>query len=142
MIKMRNIFLFCLVLFFAVCSSENLAAQTGGTKQKDVSTMKVKITVGTRVISTVLYDNEAAKKLWDMMPLTLNMENLYGREMCYRMGTGSLPTAQAKNTGYRIGDISYWRRAAALLFYTSKIMRCLNSSLSDTRMMIFRFYRN
>ena len=77
-----------------------------------------------------------------MMPLTLNMENLYGREMCYRMGTGSLPTAQAKNTGYRIGDISYWRRAAALLFYTSKIIRCLNSSLSDTRMMIFRFYRN
>ena len=60
---MRNIFLFCLVLFFAVCSSENLAAQAGGTKQKEVSTMKVKITVGTRVISAVLYDNEAAKKI-------------------------------------------------------------------------------
>ena len=31
------------------------------------------------------------------------------------MGAGSLPTAQAKNTGYCIGDISYWPPRGSLV---------------------------
>ena len=114
MIKMRSFFLCWFMMFFAACNTGNLAAQSGGAQHTEAS-MEVKITVGMHVISAVLYDNAAAKKLWDMMPLTLNMENLYGREMCYRMGAGSLPTAQAKNAGYRIGDISYWPPRGSLV---------------------------
>ncbi|MGP1455715.1 MAG: cyclophilin-like fold protein [Treponema sp.] len=31
------------------------------------------------------------------------------------MGAGSLPASQAKNTGYRIGDISYWQPRGTLV---------------------------
>ncbi len=77
--------------------------------------MKIKITVGKKTVQAVLYDNEAARKLWKQLPVTYPMMNLYGREMCFRMGAGSLPTKEAKDTGYRVGDISYWPPAGSLV---------------------------
>lgn len=74
-----------------------------------------KITAGTHVIHATLYDNAAAQKIWDSLPKTYPMMNLYGREMCCRMGAGSLPTNEAKDTGYKVGDISYWPPAGSLV---------------------------
>lgn len=79
--------------------------------------MKVKITVGTRTICAAFYDNEAAKKLWDQLPAVLPMMNLYGREMCCRMGNGALPAKEAKDSGYAVGDISYWPLAGSLILF-------------------------
>ena len=53
--------------------------------------------------------------MWKQLPVTYPMMNLYGREMCFRMGAGSLPTKEAKDTGYRVGDISYWPPAGSLV---------------------------
>ena len=47
------------------------------------------------------------------LPQTYSMQNLYEREMCFRMGKGSLPAKEAKYTGYKIGDISIGRPRAA-----------------------------
>ncbi|MBR2670843.1 MAG: hypothetical protein IKE27_01440 [Oscillospiraceae bacterium] len=77
--------------------------------------MVVRITVGERSITAELNDNDAAKALWDQLPLTLPMMNLYGREMCYRMGKGALPDKDAADAGYEIGDISYWPPAGSLV---------------------------
>ena len=77
--------------------------------------MVVRITVGERSITAELDDNDAAKTLWDQLPLTLPMMNLYGREMCYRMGKGALPDKDAADSGYEIGDISYWPPAGSLV---------------------------
>lgn len=77
--------------------------------------MNITITAGEHVITAVLYDNAAGRALWDKLPLTLPMMNLYGREMCYRFGRGGLPDEDAKDTGYRIGDISYWPPAGSLV---------------------------
>ena len=60
-------------------------------------------------------DNEATRALWDMLPQTFPMMNLYGREMCYRMGNGALPDTTAQNIGYEVGDISYWPPAGSLV---------------------------
>ena len=77
--------------------------------------MLITITAGDHVITATLYDNAAGRALWDKLPLTLNMMNLYGREMCYRFGAGSLPEDDAADTGYEIGDISYWPPAGSLV---------------------------
>ena len=80
-----------------------------------VEIMRITITAGEHTISAVLYDNAAGRALWDKLPLTLPMMNLYGREMCYRFGAGGLPEEDAADTGYEIGDISYWPPAGSLV---------------------------
>ena len=77
--------------------------------------MLITITAGDHVITATLYDNAAGRALWDKLPLTLPMMNLYGREMCYRFGKGGLPDDDAADTGYEIGDISYWPPAGSLV---------------------------
>ena len=77
--------------------------------------MIIRITAGDHVITATLYSNAAGRALWDKLPLTLPMMNLYGREMCYRFGAGGLPDDNAEDTGYEIGDISYWPPAGSLV---------------------------
>ena len=77
--------------------------------------MLITITADDHVITATLYDNAAGRALWDKLPLTLNMMNLYGREMCYRFGAGGLPDDDAADIGYEIGDISYWPPAGSLV---------------------------
>ena len=48
------------------------------------------------------------------------MQNLYNREMCFRMGAGSLPTKEAKDTGYKVADISYWPPMGSLVILYSQ----------------------
>lgn len=90
-------------------TNENTNSDEGGTE------MVIRITAGEHVITATLYDNEAGRALWDKLPLTLPMMNLYGREMCYRFGAGGLPEDDADDTGYAIGDISYWPPAGSLV---------------------------
>ena len=85
-----------------------------GTTDKTTE-MKVRITAGNHVITAKLYDNAASKALWNKLPLKLPMMNLYGREMCYRFGKGGLPSNEAADVGYKVGDISYWPPAGSLV---------------------------
>lgn len=75
----------------------------------------VKLASGEKVLNAKFYDNAATRKLISNMPISYDMQNLYGREMCYRMGNGALSSAEAKNTTYRIGDISYWPPRGSLV---------------------------
>ena len=83
--------------------------------KEEITEMLIRITAGEHTITAVLYGNEAGRALWNMLPMTLPMMNLYGREMCYRFGNGGLPDGEAEDTGYAIGDISYWPPAGSLV---------------------------
>ena len=76
---------------------------------------RIRVTAGDRSFEAELRDNAAATAFWDMLPLTLPMMNLYGREMCNRMGNGTLPDDTAEDLPYEIGDISYWPPAGSLV---------------------------
>ena len=80
-----------------------------------VTEMQVRITAGSHVITAMLHDNAASKALWNKLPLKLHMMNLYGREMCYRFGQGGLPSKEAADVRYSVGDISYWPPAGSLV---------------------------
>ena len=68
----------------------------------------MKIKVGDKILHADLEDNSSVTELVKKFPLTIKMENLYEREMCYRFGSGTLPAEEAKSNGYEIGDIIYW----------------------------------
>lgn len=93
-------------------SSKSTNSNGGGTLEK---TYSVKITAGEKVLHATFYDNAATRKLISNMPFTYKMMNLYSREMCYRMGSGALSDSEAADTGYEVGDISYWPPAGSLV---------------------------
>lgn len=92
----------------------NSQSETRATAE-EASEMKITITAGDHAVNATLYDNESARLLWDSLPVTYPMANLYSREMCYRMGNGTLPANEAEYVGYEIGDISYWPPAGSLV---------------------------
>lgn len=77
--------------------------------------MKIQIRAGKYVAHAELYENETAEKWYQLLPVTYPMMNLYGREMCYRMGNGSLPVTKAKNRESVSGDICYRPPAGSLV---------------------------
>ena len=82
--------------------------------------MVITVTAGDHVLTAELADNAATRELWEMLPLTLPMENLYGREMCYRFGAGALTCDDAADRGYEVGDISYWPPRGSLVILYSQ----------------------
>ena len=76
-------------------------------KQKEVSEMEVKIKAGGQEWTAKLEDNDTSRAIYEMLPLTLPMMDLYGREMCYRFEE-ELPTSELRSDGYEIGDLAYW----------------------------------
>lgn len=77
----------------------------------------VEIVVNNDVKLTAQFeDNAAARELISRMPFTIDMDNLYSRELCHRYGHGGLPVDKAKEQGYRVGDISYWPPLGSLVF--------------------------
>ena len=98
-------------------ATTNVKQETPATARGDVKMLgtKIKITVDDKVLTATLEDNAATKALVKKMPMTLKMENLYEREMCYRYGQGGLPTDKLRNDGYQIGDIAYWPPRGSLV---------------------------
>lgn len=100
-------FLYFTALMSAVIASLSPAAykaEAAGTSART----KIRITVEDTQLIAELEDNSTAKALITKLPVTLHMEDLHGREMCYRYGAGSLPTAALRDDRYEVGDIVYW----------------------------------
>lgn len=85
----------------------SLAGGKENEKQEEVSEMEVKIKAGGQEWTARLEDNDTSRAIYEMLPLTLPMMDLYGREMCYRFEE-ELPTSELCSDGYEIGDLAYW----------------------------------
>ncbi|EPF9964523.1 cyclophilin-like fold protein [Escherichia albertii] len=57
-------------------------------------------------MTATFYDNATTRTLVSRFPLTLPMEDLYGREMCYRF-PDALPANEMQTSGYEVGDVVY-----------------------------------
>lgn len=82
---------------------------------KEISDMRIKITVGDTELFATLEDNVTTRELIKQMPMTIPMMDLYGREMCYRYGAYALPTDYLQSDGYKVGDIAYWAPGGSLV---------------------------
>ncbi len=76
-----------------------------GTPQEDA--MRIQLAVGDQRATATLEDNAAARDLASMLPLTVAMTDLFGREK-----PGPLPRALAGEvepvSTYRVGQLAYW----------------------------------
>ena len=95
-------------------ASNSAQAVTANAQQNDnkeainLAQMNLKITLGDKVIMARLEDNPTTRAFVAKLPTTLHMENLYGREMCYRYGKGGLTESATRSDRYEVGDIVYW----------------------------------
>ena len=88
--------------------------------------IKVKITVGDQIMMATFYDNATTRALISRFPLTLPMEDLYSREMCYRF-PDALPANEKQTSGYEVGDIVYWApRHSFVIMYEQNNERISN----------------
>lgn len=93
---------------------KKIAMVTPNAEQKGAG-IPIKIQAGDKVWYGTLEDNATTKALVKQFPLTVKMENLYDREMCYRMGEGALPVTATRDDNYEVGDIIYWPPRGSLV---------------------------
>ncbi|MGK5112662.1 MULTISPECIES: cyclophilin-like fold protein [unclassified Geodermatophilus] len=85
---------------------------TGHTSRSDIAAlqeepMRIRLTIADRQATATLEDNPAARDLLSMLPVTIPMGDLFGREK-----PGPLPRALAGDVEpvfrYRVGQVAYW----------------------------------
>lgn len=80
-------------------------------------TMKIRLTIGDTEATATLLDNEMARDFASLLPLTLEMHDLFDREK-----PGRLPRPLSERTAhqlsYEVADVAYWPPAHDLaVFY-------------------------
>ena len=84
--------------------------------------MKINITVSGKTVTATVMDNPTAKDFVSLLPLTMSMKDLFGREKFGHLQKALSEKGPRKNT-YEVGDIAYWSPALISLFTTTRIAR-------------------
>lgn len=132
---MKKIILLLVLLAFVIagCAFNALAgnspadalaahAAAGGEEMKPL-----KITINGQKFTAELYDNEAAQKFMQLLPLSLTMKELNSNEKYCYLDT-ALPTNAQKPGKINAGDIMLFGSDCLVVFYKS-----FNTSYSYTR---------
>lgn len=77
---------------------------------------KIKITVNSQTFTATLLDNSSAKALKEMLPLTITISELNGKEKYYDF-SNSLPTNSSNPGTIRNGDLMLYGSKTLVLFY-------------------------
>ena len=112
----KILMLICAVLLMTGCGTSSAIEPVD--KPAETSTekiLKLKIMAGDKILFATLEDNLTVRDFLRKLPTTLTMQNLYGREMCYRYGAGGLVESSTRNDGYEVGDLIYWPPAGSLV---------------------------
>ena len=78
--------------------------------------MKLRLKVGTRTLTVKLTDNETARDFVMLLPLTLSMEDLFGREKFAHLPR-SISTGGKRTKSYEVGDVIYWSPGPDVAIY-------------------------
>jgi hypothetical protein len=69
--------------------------------------MKIRISIADKVVIAIVADNTTARDFVSVLPLSMSMKDLFGREKY-----GDLPKALSENgprkNTYEVGEIAYW----------------------------------
>jgi hypothetical protein len=111
----RNFLMLALVLALhhAACgagystSSGTAPESPTETYPKQVDTMKVRLKIKDTVLSATLTDSKTAQDFVSLLPITLTMNDLFGREK-YGHLPRELSEGGARTHSYDIGQVAYW----------------------------------
>lgn len=104
---MRRLIAACFVILFLA----------GSVQAED---MRIIVAIRGKNLYAVLEDNPASQALYKVMPFTIRMKNLYGREMRANLPI-TLPVQKLSANSYSVGDIVYWPpRHSLMIIYRQK----------------------
>jgi len=115
---------FAILLTFTCCTAgcnkndETTPPQDSSSGNNNPSTTKMKITIGTAVVTATLYDNPSATAFRAMFPLSIDMTELNNNEKYYDLPT-SLPTNASVGGNIKVGDLMLYGNNTLVLFYES-----------------------
>ena len=98
-----------MALSYAAVADEN-------TTTKDGDSMKIIVKVGDKALTATLIDSKTAKDLVSLLPLTLTMNDLFGREKFGHLPR-SISTDGKRTHTYEVGDIAYWSPGPDVAIY-------------------------
>lgn len=119
--KKLIIFLFMVLITSSACADDN----AGNNNQMENTS--VIITINGKEFNAVFYNNETANAFINMMPLTLNMNELNGNEKYYNLSS-TLPVNSERVGSIKKGDIMLYGSNCIVIFYES-----FNTSYSYTK---------
>ena len=121
---MNKAFKIILVSFMLLCgcqkqeSYQSSYKQTNQTQKEDDLMEQRTLKINNQSFSIDLEDNETVQKFIELLPLTMDMQELNGNEKYYYMET-SLPTNSEKVGYIDAGDIMLFGDNCLVLFYKS-----------------------
>ena len=78
--------------------------------------MKINIKIGGKVLTATLADNATARDFVSVLPLSVSMNDLFGREK-YATLPKALSEKGPRTRSYQVGDIAYWSPAHDVAIY-------------------------
>ena len=102
------------VLMLAVGAVLSLIPQTASSE--GTQNMKININVSGKTVTATLMDNPTAKDFVSLLPLTMSMKDLFGREKFGHLQRALSEKGPRTNT-YEVGDIAYWSPGHDLAIY-------------------------
>jgi hypothetical protein len=123
---MKTLFIMLMMFGISFCSvacnpdndipTEKEATGNPNNPPQNKETMKMKITAGGKEFTAAMQDNETARALVALLPLTVNMSELNGNEKYYNLPQ-NLPGTAANPGTIQTGDIMLWSSNCLVLFY-------------------------
>lgn len=84
--------------------------------QINAEDMKINVIIGNNTFAATIADAETGRAFYNMLPLTLNMNELNGNEKYSYLDT-SLPTASYRPGTIKAGDLLLYGNSCVVLFY-------------------------
>lgn len=78
--------------------------------------MKINLTVAGKTVTATVMDNPTAREFVSLLPLTLSMKDLFGREKFAHLRK-PLSETGARTKTYEVGDVAYWSPTHDLAIY-------------------------
>ena len=107
------IFMSFILIGASSCRQENTIHNTNN---ETMINGNIKIIIGSQTFTAKLLDNNSAKNFKEMLPLTINMTDLYGNEKYYEFSK-SLPTNSSNPGMINNGDLMLYGSKTLVLFY-------------------------
>ena len=109
-------------LSYSACRADNRMPGSASSKlptdlsTKQASSMKIIIKFGDKGVTARLIDNPTTRDFVSLLPLTLTMNDLFGREKFARLPRAISEEGERTKT-YEVGDIIYWSPGPDVAIY-------------------------
>src|SRR5437588_1884478 len=107
-----------LLALVSAMALSHAACGAGGdnTTTKHGDNMKIMLIIGNSALTATLIDSRAAKDFVALLPLTLTLNDLFGREKFAHLPR-AISTEGKRTHIYEVGDIAYWSPGPDVAIY-------------------------